>query len=120
MARSIGTGAFVIGDTKVRPRVSASFRRDEKMGIFLKVYNFAPGGSIDYEIAKSESGEKALQFSEEVAASTQQVTIEKLLPLANLQPGRYTLKMRITDRIGNRTLTPVTTVAKTVHIERAA
>ena len=27
--RNIGTGPFVIGGTKVRPRLSASFRRDE-------------------------------------------------------------------------------------------
>ena len=37
-SRSIGMGAFVIGETKVRPRLSMAFRRDEKMGIFLKVY----------------------------------------------------------------------------------
>jgi len=105
-ARSIGAGAFVIGGTKVRPRLSRSFRRDETMGIFLQVYNFT-GGSIDYEIATYGSGEKALAFSEDVSA--RQVTIERLLPLADLKPGRYTLKMKITDRAGNQTLTPTAT-----------
>src|SRR4029453_494587 len=41
-ARSIGTGPFVIGSWKVRPRVDDVFKRDEKLGIFLKLYNFTP------------------------------------------------------------------------------
>ena len=38
-ARSIGTGPFVIGGSKVRPRVDDIFKRDEKMGIYMKLYN---------------------------------------------------------------------------------
>ena len=34
------------------------------------------------------------------------MTIEKLLPLATLQPGQYTLKLRITDKNRNQVLTP--------------
>ena len=55
--------------------------------------------------------EKVLEFSEDVAkianASAQQVTIEKVLPLTTLDPGKYTLKMRITDSNSHQTLTPV-------------
>ena len=39
------------------PRLSGSFRRDEKLGIYLKAYNFAandktrkPSGSVEYEV----------------------------------------------------------------------
>ena len=38
--KSIGTGQFVIGDSKVRPRIDDIFKRDEKMGIYFKLYNF--------------------------------------------------------------------------------
>ena len=34
--KSIGTGQFVIGTSKVRPRVDDIFKRDEKMGIYLE------------------------------------------------------------------------------------
>src|SRR2546430_8213100 len=34
--------SFVIGGTKVRPRITNTFRRDEKMGIYMKAYNFTP------------------------------------------------------------------------------
>jgi hypothetical protein len=117
--RSIGTGQFVIGASKVRPRVGEAFRRDEKMGIYFKAYNFEadektnkPSGTIDYEIVKNGSNEKVLEFSEELTtipgASAQQVTVEKLLPLASLLPGQYTLKLKITDKLRNQTLTPST------------
>src|SRR5262249_13928625 len=38
--RSIGTGQFVIGDTKVRPRLTETFDRNEKLGIYAQFYNF--------------------------------------------------------------------------------
>ncbi len=41
--RSIGHGQFVIGDSKVRPRLSESFSRNEKMGIYAQFYNFSAG-----------------------------------------------------------------------------
>jgi GWxTD domain-containing protein len=115
--KSIGAGMFVIGDTKVRPRLSDSFRRDEKMGIYMQFYNFGlddkthkPNADIQYEIVKTGSNEKIIDFTEAVSsipgASGSQVTIEKLLPLKTLAPGQYELKMKVTDKIRNQTLTP--------------
>jgi GWxTD domain-containing protein len=115
--RSIGTGQFVIGTSKVRPRVGEIFKREEKMGIYLKVYNFGaddtshkPQGQVDYELVKNGSNQKIFEFSEDLFtlpnASAQQVTIEKLLPLKDLQPGQYTLKLKITDKNRNQVLTP--------------
>jgi len=114
--KSIGTGQFVIGTTKVRPRLSNTFRRDEKMGIYMKAYNFGadekqkPSGQVDYEIVKNGSNEKVLEFSQPVGsiagASTSQVTLEQVLPLKSLQPGQYTLKIKVTDSIRNQSLTP--------------
>ncbi|MCC7499713.1 MAG: GWxTD domain-containing protein [Bryobacterales bacterium] len=114
---SIGTGQFVIGTSKVRPRLSESFRQDEKMGIYVQLYNFQPddktqkpNATIEYEVLKKGTNEKVFDFSEEVSkmdgASPTQVTVEKLLPLKTLAPGQYLLKMRVTDRNRNQTLTP--------------
>ena len=115
--RSIGVGQFVIGTTKVRPRVTESCKRDEKMGIYFKLYNFGPdektqkpSGQIEYQVVKNGSNEKIFEFTEDIGslpgASASQVTVEKLLPLQNLQPGQYTLKLKITDKNRNQTLTP--------------
>ncbi len=115
--RSIGVGQFVIGTSKVRPRVTESFKRDEKMGIYFKLYNFGPdektqkpNGQIEYEVVKNGSNEKIFEFTEDIGslpgASASQVTVEKLLPLQKMTPGQYTLKLKITDRNRNQTLTP--------------
>jgi len=115
--RSIGTGPFVVGSSKVRPRLTDTFRQDEKLGIYVQFYNFGPdektqkpNGTIQYEVTKNGSNEKIFDFTEEIAklpdASAQQVTIEKLLPLQTLKPGQYTLKMKVTDKNRNQTLTP--------------
>ncbi len=122
--RSIGQGQFVIGDSKVRPRLSESFSRGEKMGIYAQFYNFQPdektkkpNGQIDYEITKTGSDKKVLEFSEDVnsipGASAQQVTVEKLLPLQSLEPGQYTLKMKVTDKNKKEVLTPAATFTVT-------
>jgi GWxTD domain-containing protein len=107
--RSIGTGQFVIGASKVRPRVGESFHREEKLGVFAQFYNFAPdektqkpNGSIEYEVVKQGSNQRVLDFTEDVTsidgASANQVTVEKLLPLQSFELGKYTLKMTVTDR----------------------
>jgi GWxTD domain-containing protein len=118
--RSIGTGQFVIGTSKVRPRIDEVFRRGEKMGIYLQLYNFAvdqttkkPDAVIEYEVVKTGDNTKIFEFTEDLdsieGASPTQTVIEKVLPLQNLEPGQYTLRMRITDKVRNETLTPEAT-----------
>ena len=93
--KSIGTGQFVIGDTKVRPRLNDTFARDEKLGIYQQFYNFGPdektkkpSGSIEYRITKAGADKPVLDYTEEImtlpGASAQQVTVEKLLPFQYL------------------------------------
>jgi len=115
--RSIGTGQFVVASTKVRPRVTDTFRQSEKLGVYVQLYNFGadektqkPSGSIEYEVVKNGTNEKVFEFTEDLTAiegaSATQVTVEKILPLANLQPGQYTFRMKVTDKIKNQTVTP--------------
>ena len=114
--RSIGAGQFVIGSSKVRPRVNETFKRTETLGIYMQVYNFEPNedtrkpeGSVTYEIIRSGSGEKVLEFTEDVATLTggaSQLVIEKRLKLDGFQPGEYTVQIKVTDRLRNESLSP--------------
>ncbi len=116
-ARSIGAGQFVIGGSKVRPRMDSVFKRDEKLGIYMKLYNLSadgntrkPSGEVEYQLVKKGSNEEVFKFTEELSdlpdASASQATIEKLYDLNNLQPGQYTLRLKITDKTRNQVLTP--------------
>jgi hypothetical protein len=114
--KSIGTGQFVIGASKVRPRMDEAFKRNEKLGIYLQLYNFEadekthkPDGTIEYEITKNGSNEKVFEFSEELTSligGASQLVVEKLLPLQEFTPGQYTIRMKVTDKKRNQTLTP--------------
>ena len=73
-SRSIGTGQFVIGTSKVRPRVGESFSRDEKLGIYLQLYNFQtdektqkPNGQLNYEIVRNSNNQKVFEYKEDAA-----------------------------------------------------
>src|SRR5436190_885055 len=73
--KSIGMGQFVIGTSKVRPRVDDIFKREEKMGIYFKIYNFGttegdnrvPSGEITFEVTRNGTNEKIFEASEDVA-----------------------------------------------------
>jgi GWxTD domain-containing protein len=121
--KSIGAGQFVIGTTKVRPRVNDTFRRDEKMGIYLQIYNFEadektrkPEGTVEYSINKVGSTDSVLSYTEDLSALTggaSQLIVEKLLPLQSLEPGQYQLKMKVFDKKRNQTVTPMATFTVT-------
>jgi hypothetical protein len=68
-----------------------------------------PNGQVTYEVVKNGTNEKMFEFTEDVAqipdASSSQVTIEKLLPLNSLPPGQYTIRLKVTDKNRNQTLT---------------
>jgi|SRR5579872_3261931 len=118
--RSIGTGPFVIGDSKVRPRLNDTFGRDEKLGIYAQFYNFEadekthkPNGTVEYVVTKNGAAAPIFDVTEDLmaqaGASAQQVTVERLLPLASLEPGQYTLTLKVTDKGRNQGLSPSAT-----------
>jgi hypothetical protein len=85
------------------------------MGIYFQVYNLSldektnkPSATIEYVLRK---GEKEIsRFTEEkdkLAGASQQMTLEKLFPLASLEPGRYSLVVNVTDNLSKRTISPV-------------
>jgi GWxTD domain-containing protein len=116
--KSIGTGMFVLGDTKVRPRLGNAFKMDDqRIGIYFKVYNFGPdenthrpSGQISYELVHTGAAEKIFDFTEDLnqlpEASASQVTIEKFLNFKDLKltPGAYTLRVKVTDKKRNQSL----------------
>src|SRR5208337_1055305 len=111
-AKQIGTGQFVIGSSKVRPKLDADFVTTDKLGIYMQVYNLKPddkthksAATFQYTVKKGE--QQIMQFketSEEMKQTGEQVTIERLLPLATLAPGKYTLEVSATDTLSQSSI----------------
>ncbi|MGC2161368.1 MAG: GWxTD domain-containing protein [Silvibacterium sp.] len=117
-AKEIGTGSFIIGNTFVRPRVAdsaattASFHRDQNLNFWMQVYNLGinekskqNSAKITYEIIDAKSNKTLLDTSEDshtLGANLDQLTIEKSVPLASLQPGKYLVKIMIDDSVSKQ------------------
>lgn len=113
-AKQIGYGPFVIGSAKVRPRMDAAFATTDRLGVYLQVYNLSvdekthkSDAAIEYRI--TQGGKEILkqdETSEQVGQTGQQLTIEKLLPVSHLAPGRYTFEVKVTDNATKQTINP--------------
>jgi GWxTD domain-containing protein len=114
---SIGAGQFVIRSSKVRPRIGDIFKQNETMGIYTEFYNLGmdqktkkPEGTIEYEVVSNADNKTVMTQTEDLTtfqnASGFLLTVEKKLPLKTLPPGKYTLKLKIDDKLKNQSLTP--------------
>jgi len=117
-SQTIGSGTFIIGNTYVRPRVSQNqvtpvkFTRDQHLNCWMQVYNLSiddktksNSATVTYEI-RDKSNDKLLlatsELSKDVSAHSDQLTMERSLPLAGLQPGKYEMTIRINDAISKQ------------------
>ena len=111
-AKQIGTGQFVLGSSKVRPRLEGDFTTADKLGIYMQIYNLKPDekthkSSATFQYTVTKGKEKVMQFketSEEMKQTGDQITIERLLPLATLAPGKYSLEVNAVDVLSNQTI----------------
>jgi hypothetical protein len=111
-AKQIGAGQFVLGSSKVRPRLEGDFTTADRLGIYMQVYNLKPDdkshkSSATFQYTVKKGKDQVMQFketSEEMKQTGDQVTIERLLPLATLPPGKYSLEVNATDTLSNQTI----------------
>jgi GWxTD domain-containing protein len=113
-AKQIGTGQFVLGSSKVRPRLDGDFATNEKLGIYMQVYNLKAdekthksNATFQFTVKKGGQLVPGMEFKETSAEMKQtgdQITIERLLPLATLAPGKYTLEINATDTLSNQSI----------------
>jgi GWxTD domain-containing protein len=121
-AREVGTGNFVIGTNKVRPKVSssdgkpASFTKKEKINFWLQVYNLGvdqktnkPSATVEYQVVNTATNKHVLDFTESTAQMGnvgEQVTLGKSLQLSQLDPGIYQVTIKVNDQISKQTISP--------------
>ena len=122
--KAIGTGNFVIGTMKVRPRVPpadgkpALFKRDkdQKLNFWMQVYNLGldekthkPSATFEYDIVNMATNKAVVQKTESTETMgniSEQVTLQKSIVTANLQPGVYKIEIKVNDNISKQTIDP--------------
>ena len=127
--KAIGTGNFVIGTMKVRPRVApadgkpALFKRDrdQKLNFWMQVYNLGvdekthkPSATFEYDIVNVATNKPVVQKTESTDTMGnvgEQVTLQKSIASANLQPGVYKIQIKVNDNISKQTIDPSATFA---------
>jgi GWxTD domain-containing protein len=117
-SREIGAGSCVIGNTHICPRVSpnpatpVSFKRGQELNFWMQVYNLgiddatkSNQATVIYQISDAKTGtvilEKELE-SKDLGAHSDQLTVEKSLPMAGLEPGKYKVTIKINDTISKQ------------------
>ena len=117
-SREIGAGNFIIGNTFVRPRVTknaatpVSFKRNQSLNFWLQVYNLgideatkSNQATVTYEIVDAASGTVILQKqidSKDLGAHSDELTVEKSLPMAGLPPGKYKVNVKVSDAVSKQ------------------
>jgi GWxTD domain-containing protein len=108
----VGTGQFVLGSYKVRPRLSQEFSGSDKLGIYLQLYNLKLDEtsrktkvSVAYRITKDQQEIwHAVETADHLHQGGEQLTIERLIPVSSLAPGRYTIEVTAIDLLTNETV----------------
>ncbi len=124
-AKNVGTGSFVIGNTKVRPRVASadgkpvSFKRNQKMNFWMQVYNLGvdgkthkPSATVEYDVVNMATNKpviRSVENTDQMGNIGDQVTLQKTLSAANLGPGIYRIQIKVNDNISKQTVDPSAT-----------
>jgi GWxTD domain-containing protein len=125
--KEIGTGQFVIGNTKVRPRVGAAngkpviFKRNQKVYFWMQVYNLGtddkthkPSATVEYNVINAATNKAVIhtvESTEQMGNIGDQVTLEKPLSASSLEPGVYRIQIKVNDNISKQTVDPSATFA---------
>ncbi len=124
--KNVGTGSFVIGAMKVRPRVAPSdgkpilFKRNQKLNFWMQVYNLSvdekthkPSATIEYNV--TDANNKAIihtvESTDTMGNVGDQVTLRKTLSAANLPPGLYKIEIKVNDNLSKQMVDPTATFA---------
>jgi hypothetical protein len=117
-SKDVGTGNFVIGNTKLMPRVPPTvsapviFHRAQNLNFWMQVYNLGidttnkrNDATIEYQVLDMATNKQILDSQESAAKlnpNADQLTLEKTMPLASLEPGRYQVTIKVNDGVSKQ------------------
>ncbi len=120
--KDIGSGSFVIGGTKVRPRLEAGpgqlpvFKHvpGARATFWMQVYNIQfdqqtkrPSATINYSIVNTADSKPIVTMNEStdtIKNPGTQLTLQKSLPLDKVAPGTYQISIKVSDNVSKQTV----------------
>jgi 5-hydroxyisourate hydrolase-like protein (transthyretin family) len=103
---------YRIGNLKVRPSVTKSFRSNQSMTLFAQVYGLqldteTKKPSVGTEVLITRDGQEVKRISDEVtefAGASQQMNFIKEVSMQDFSPGVYQVQVKITDKLASAPL----------------
>jgi GWxTD domain-containing protein len=121
--QTIHTGQFVLGGYKVEPYVSGIYKPNQNLAMYLQVYDaemdqatLKPALKVEYVVSKggkevmhvAEDGQSKMGF---IDLKGLQLTVVRAIPITGplSEPGTYTVTIKVTDLVAQKTVTPTAT-----------
>jgi GWxTD domain-containing protein len=111
-SKDVGVGQFVLGSTKVRPKLDAEFHTDQPLDVYLQFYNLKVDDkthknnvSLDLKVTQGDQTvTHEVKTGDELKQTGEQVTLEQVIQPKTLPPGKYKLQIQATDLVANQTV----------------
>ncbi len=112
-SKDVGVGQFVLGSTKVRPKLDSEFHADQAMDIYLQFYNLKVDDkthknnvSLDFKVTQgTQLVSHEVKTGDQILQNGEQITVEQVIPPKTLLPGKYKLEIQATDLVANQSVT---------------
>jgi GWxTD domain-containing protein len=112
-SKDVGVGQFVLGSTKVRPKLDSEFHEDQAMDIYLQFYNLKVDDkthknnvSLDFKITQGDQTvSHQVKTGGDIGQFGEEITVQQMVAPKTLPPGKYKLEVQATDLVANQTVT---------------
>src|SRR5579863_4597987 len=111
-SKDVGVGQFVLGSTKVRPKLDAEFHTDQPLDVYLQFYNLKVDDkthknnvSVDFKVIQGDQTvSHEVKTGDQLQQNGEQITFEQVIAPKTLPPGKYKLEIQATDLVANQTV----------------
>jgi len=111
-SKDVGVGQFVLGSTKVRPKLDAEFHADQVLDFYLQFYNLKVDDkthknnvSVDFKVTQGDQTvSHEVKTGDELKQNGEQITVQQVIAPKTLPPGKYKVAIQATDLVANQTV----------------
>jgi GWxTD domain-containing protein len=111
-SKDVGVGQFVLGSTKVRPKLDAEFHADQPLDLYLQFYNLKVDDkthknnvSLDFKVTQGDQTvSHEVKTGDDIKQNGEQITVQQVIAPKTLQPGKYKVEIKATDLVANQSV----------------